>query len=125
MEELKKYLSVGVFAFLGGSLRTILAASYSFMGTLIVNLTGCFILAFLTYFLLEYPRLAPWLTAGLGSGFVGAYTTFSSFNLDTYKLITTGSINAVGYFIATVILGFLIAYLGTVCGQKMGRKVLK
>ena len=51
-------------------------------GTLIANLTGCFLLSLLTYYIIEKEFLSNWINVGLGTGFIGAYTTFSSFTMD-------------------------------------------
>jgi CrcB protein len=122
-DQIKNYLSVFVFACLGGSCRFGLNSLYDYWGTLSCNLLGCFLLAFLTYFALEWGKFPAWMTVGLGTGFVGAFTTFSSFNLDTLKLLLTGSNAAWLYWLVSMILGFLLAFLGARCGQKVGAKI--
>lgn len=48
------------------------------LGTTAVNLTGSFLLALITYSLALYVDLPDWLILALGTGFVGAFTTFST-----------------------------------------------
>lgn len=123
MEKLKNYISVGFFAFFGGVLRAYLNLIWSLLGTFIVNIVGCFLLAFLTYFFLN-KRAPQWLTTGLMTGFVGAFTTFSSFHLDTLKQIqTTQATTAWIYFFASIIIGFGLANLGMIVGKTAARKV--
>ena len=59
-------------------------------GTLIVNLAGCFLLGALTELTLEEGLLAPELRTILGTGFLGAFTTFSTFGVETFRAIEAG-----------------------------------
>ena len=125
-EQLRKYVSVAFFAFWGGAARYWLNANFSFYGTIMGNIAGCFLLAFLTYFFLTMGITNPWLNVGLGTGFVGAFTTFSSFKLDTLKLLLAGSsLTALWYFVLSILLGFLFAVLGKRCGLFLAQRVLR
>lgn len=123
MEKFKNCLSVVFFAFFGGTLRAYLNMIWSLLGTFIVNSVGCFLLAFLTYFFLN--KKAPqWLTTGLMTGFVGAFTTFSSFHLDTLKqLQSTQATTAWIYFFSSIIIGLALAFLGMIIGKSLAGKV--
>lgn len=112
-DKWKTWLSVACFAFLGGALRAWLNNSWSQWGTLTANLAGCFLLAFLIYVFISLSASSQWLSTGLSTGFVGAFTTFSSFNLDTLKMLQAGKgQTALIYWLASVFLGFLAAYAG-------------
>jgi CrcB protein len=89
-EQVKNYLSVAVFAFLGGIARAGLNASFNFYGTFWGNIIGCFLLAFFTYFFFEFKDFYEWITVGIGTGFIGAFTTFSTFNLEVLKNFQAG-----------------------------------
>src|SRR4051812_40935639 len=52
-------------------------------GTLLVNLTGSFLLGFLIHYALETPAITPELRGLLTTGFCGGYTTFSTFSYET------------------------------------------
>lgn len=122
--KLKNYLSVGFFAFFGGSLRCYFNLIWSTTGTLFVNVVGCFLLATLTAFFVEYREGRDWFATGLSTGFVGAFTTFSSFHLDTLKqLQSTNSMQALIYFFASIILGFFFTYLGMIFGKHLGKRL--
>ena len=112
-EKAKTWLSVAIFAFLGGAVRAWLNSVWSQWGTLTANLMGCFLLAFLVYLFLNLSESIQWLGTGLSTGFVGAFTTFSSFNLDVVKMLQTGSVRtAVLYWLVSIVLGFAAALLG-------------
>lgn len=123
-KKLKNYISVGLFAFFGGALRAYLNVIWSQAGTFVANIIGCFLLAFLTYFFIEFREGRDWLVTGLSTGFVGTFTTFSSFHLDTFKQLENGMNNqALIYFFSSIFIGFLFAYLGMITGKILGRKL--
>lgn len=81
-------------------------------------------MAFLTYFFIEFREGHDWLVTGLSTGFVGSFTTFSSFHLDTFKQLENGmNSQAIVYFVSSIFIGFLCAYLGMIVGKKVGRKL--
>ena len=85
-------------------------------GTLIVNATGSFILAFL--FALPGSRLGPDLRLFLGAGIMGGYTTYSSFNTETIALLEQGSASLALANLALTVFGCLAAGLA---GLALGR----
>ncbi|GFP00159.1 fluoride efflux transporter FluC [Lactobacillus helveticus] len=119
--KISNYISIACFAFLGGMARYSLYAQWSFYGTFWGNIIGCFLLAFFTYFFVEFKDFHQWLTVGIGTGFVGAFTTFSTFNLDILKNVQAGlPITALIYFVSSIIFGFLFAFLGMRIGKNVG-----
>ncbi|WP_127345814.1 fluoride efflux transporter FluC [Lactobacillus amylolyticus] len=122
--KLANYFSVGFFAFFGGALRCFLTNIWSQTGTFVANVSGCFLLAFLTYFFLQFREGRDWLATGLSTGFVGAFTTFSSFNLDTLKqLQSANSMPVMIYFFSSIIFGLIFAALGMYGGTKLGKRL--
>lgn len=125
-KKLKDYFSVAFFAFLGGAVRCYFNLLWSMYGTFIANIIGSFVLALITYFLIEYKHVSQWLKTGLTTGLVGAFTTFSTFQLDTLKLLQSNYwFNGCLYFMLSIILGFTFAYLGMQVGKSWGKKVGK
>ena len=91
------------------------------LGTATVNIFGSFLLGFATSLFLIHPY-PTWLKTGLTTGFLGAFTTFSTFSVDNAKLIQDQSYLAVGFNImGQLVLGVSMAllglYLGTRCIQ--------
>ncbi|OAI39689.1 hypothetical protein AYO40_05570 [Planctomycetaceae bacterium SCGC AG-212-D15] len=82
-------------------------------GTFFINITGSFILgAAATLIFRLPPEYAGWY-AFVGIGFCGGYTTFSSFELETYNLIRDGSWRlALLYVVGSVVVGFIGVVLG-------------
>lgn len=83
-------------------------------GTLFVNVTGSFILAAASMILLERlpPKHQDWYLL-IGTGFCGGYTTFSTFEWETFKLVRDGSRwYAFGNVLGSVLAGFVGVLLG-------------
>ena len=98
----------------GSALQTRFGGKFP-LGTFVINATGSFLIGLLMTLLTErwhpYPNLRPLLVIG----FLGGYTTFSSFEWETYSLMRgggywLGAFNAV----ASVLLGYLAVWLGSV-----------
>ncbi|CEA05339.1 CrcB-like protein [Pseudomonas saudimassiliensis] len=79
------------------------------LGTLLINLLGCLAIGVLYGLWLDRPELSPLLQQGLMIGFLGAFTTFSTFSLDAWRLLENGQgLLALGYVLLSVC-GCLIA----------------
>jgi CrcB protein len=88
-------------------------------GTLIVNLTGCFAIAAVMHASVGM-GWSPTLRAGVAIGFIGGFTTYSSFNYETTRLIEEGSLGAAFLNMAATILGGLLAgWLGMLCARQL------
>lgn len=113
-----KYLYVGVFAFIGATLRyslTLLTGDASYLGTLTVNLIGAFLLAFST----SYPFDNQNLKVGLTSGMLGSFTTFSTFSADSIHLLENQLSLGLCYITLTMAGGLLLSYLGLRAGRRL------
>ncbi len=78
-------------------------------GTLAVNVTGSFLLAFI--FSLRPGIVSPDLRLFLGAGIMGGYTTYSSFNTETLALFEGGSVGLAAANLALTVVGCLAAGL--------------
>jgi CrcB protein len=59
-------------------------------GILTVNIAGSFLIGFLSILIIHKLELGPLWRTGILVGFLGGFTTFSSFSLDTYALLVEG-----------------------------------
>lgn len=82
-------------------------------GTFIVNVVGCFLLGLFMGLGEKYTHLNAGVYLLLTAGLCGAFTTFSTFMADTYRLMDSGQLFvAIGYLCASFVAGFLLFYVG-------------
>ena len=87
------------------------------IATLVVNVTGSFLIGVLWATFDESQWFQDWGKYLVTVGMLGGFTTFSSFSLETLELIRVGELwTALGYVISTVI----ICVLGVFIGAKLG-----
>lgn len=121
-----EYLVIGLGGILGANARYLVAGwiaqrfGITFpYGTLLINLSGSFLLGFfmplfLRYSSSSYPRLF------FAVGFLGAYTTFSTFSFESLQLIQNGRVlSALGYMVSSATFGILGAWAGFLLGQRL------
>ena len=89
-------------------------------GTFVVNISGAFVAGLLFTILTEKFVVAPWFRSTLLIGFLGAYTTFSTLSLETFRLLedgayVMGALNSVG----SLVVGLLAVYGGVVVGRSI------
>ncbi|TCS92841.1 fluoride efflux transporter FluC [Hazenella coriacea] len=110
---------VGIGGFIGTLLRTGVSFLFPFIlfpwGTLIVNVTGSFLLGFLFALCTRFPRLKKW-RLGLGTGLLGSYTTFSAWSAEMSQLESIPL--QLIYLIVTFIGGPLFAWWGDHLGTR-------
>jgi CrcB protein len=82
------------------------------LGTWLVNLSGSLLLGFVTGLAL-YQGLGHLPKAFVGTGFCGAYTTFSTFSFETVHLAEEGAVSAAAvYLVASLVVGLAAAGAG-------------
>jgi fluoride exporter len=88
-------------------------------GTLLINISGSFLLGFIyTILLRANPATAPLARAFLGVGLLGGYTTFSSFSYETSQLLLEGNLRgAIVNPLASVFGGIVVCVLGIALGN--------
>jgi fluoride exporter len=89
-------------------------------GTLVVNLSGCFLLGLVATLLTERFLPHPQLRSALTIGFLGAYTTFSTFAYETLRLGEDGARGLALLNVAlSVVVGLGVMWLGGVFGRAL------
>ncbi|MGF1493010.1 MAG: fluoride efflux transporter CrcB [Microcoleaceae cyanobacterium] len=90
-------------------------------GTFIINLTGCLGMGFFTT-LTEQTIISPDVKSLIAVGFLGSYTTFSTYELDSRNLVREGEFGAATfYWAASAILGFVGLQIGVVLARLLTR----
>lgn len=119
-----EYLVIGLGGFLGANTRYLVAgwAAQRFgaifpYGTFIINISGSFILGFFLAFLRDRAFIHPHYRLFFATGFLGAYTTFSTFSYESLQLLQDGSI-LLGFtnVLGSVIAGLIGVFVGFVLG---------
>lgn len=105
------WVSGGVYALLGKSFP---------WGTLVVNVLGSFAMGFLFVVFLERLAAAPEWRAAVLVGFLGAFTTFSSFSIETLALMEQGYLGrALANVLVSVVVCVLACWLGAVLARSL------
>ncbi|NPB08641.1 MAG: fluoride efflux transporter CrcB [Aquificae bacterium] len=88
------------------------------LGTLLVNLTGAFLIGFVFSLCLEKCGSSPAWKALIVSGFLGGLTTFSTFAYESFSLLSQGEILKFFLYLAgTNLLGLLFTFVGFWTGK--------
>jgi len=122
---MRTYLLIGLGALLGANARYVLtnwvAAHWGITfpyGTLVVNVSGSFVLCFLLGMLADRFQFFPALRLLFAVGFLGSYTTFSTFSFEWLALLRQGDVRlCCGYLLSSVIGGGLAGGGGLVLGR--------
>ncbi len=89
-------------------------------GTFFINLTGAFIMGFFVTFTVERSITSPELRLLVATGFLGAYTTFSTYALDTMTLLQSGSYGrSLFYWLGSAVMGAIFVELGSLLARKI------
>jgi CrcB protein len=127
METLTKYLAVAAGGALGAMARYYLNGSQLSRiavpfptATFVINVTGSFILGFFLTLVTERVSVNPHLRLAVAVGFVGAYTTFSTFEYENARLIEGREyLTTFLYVVLSFIVGFAAVWGGIIMARKL------
>ncbi len=121
----EKYFAVGVGGFMGSIARYWLATYIGQRmgtrfpyGTFLINVSGSFLIGLVMTILTERTHLSPTYRYLIPIGFIGGYTTFSTFEYETLRAIQDGQFT-IGLLniVLSVLVGFLMVWTGAMVGK--------
>lgn len=129
---MRKYIFISFGGFFGAILRfwikSIAIQNYKELiplNTLFINVTGSFILALITTTAIEVFKMDTDIRLGICTGFLGAYTTFSTLCKEASQLIDKGYyFSSLSYITNSVVLGLVSAYLGVIIAREVIQKLV-
>ena len=105
------YAANGIYALLGRGFP---------YGTLFVNITGSIAMGFLYILFIDRLQVSPEMRAALLVGVLGAFTTFSTFSIETLNLLENGDVyKAILNILLSVSLCIIGAWLGVTAGRQI------
>jgi CrcB protein len=124
---LQKYFFIALGGSLGAIARYLVGSAVADRmgarfpyGTLVVNITACLILGFSLVYLGRRTELSLAWRFLIPVGFIGAYSTFSTFEWETFATLQTGAFLLAG---AYVVLSLVLGLLAVWCGVLLARVV--
>ena len=120
-----KYLMVAIGGAVGSVLRFWVGTHVSnrlatrfLAGTFIINTTACFLIGFVITLLAENTSWSPNWRYLIPIGFIGGYSTFSTFEYETFRVFQEGELLIAGLnVVLSVIVGFVSVWLGVITGR--------
>jgi CrcB protein len=122
---LQKYLLIGLGGALGSVARYWVGSTIGSRmgirfpyGTLVVNLTACLVIGFTLTWLGERVEINPAWRFFIPVGFIGAYSTFSTFEWETLQTLRSGAFALASlYAVGSLILGLAAAWCGAALAE--------
>ena len=122
-----KYLMVGIGGFVGAIARYWLGSYIGGKmgtrfpyGTFVINISGSFLIGLILTLLAERMHWSPNLRYLIPIGFIGAYTTFSTFEYETLRTVQEGQLWIAFLNISlSVVVGFAAVWAGVVAGRSI------
>lgn len=122
---MSKYLLIAAGGALGSVVRYWITASVTNRigtrfpyGTLIVNISASFAIGFFLSILNNRPEMHPFWRYLIPIGFIGAYSTFSTFEWEAVTTVQSGAfLLSMGYVLVSLVAGFAAVWCGMVISK--------
>lgn len=132
MEKMRKYIFIAIGGSLGAILRYMIKNVHIYhykevvpINTLFINVTGSLMLALILTVAFEVWQLDADIRLGIATGFLGAYTTFSTMCKETVSLMEQGYYySSISYICFSTMLGLATAYFGVVLAREAVSKLV-
>lgn len=129
---MRKYIYIGAGGVFGAILRYYIKNIHLYhykelipLNTLLINITGSFILALVLTIAYEIWDFDSNIRLGIATGFLGAFTTFSTMCKETVSLIESGNYySALSYITTSTVLGLAAAYFGIIIAREVVSKLV-
>ncbi|APC41485.1 fluoride efflux transporter CrcB [Clostridium estertheticum] len=124
---MKKYTFIAIGGMLGAILRYVIKSIHIYhykevipINTLLINISGTFLLSLILTIAFEIYEMDSDIRLGIATGFLGAFTTFSTLCKETVNLINQGyyysSISYIGF---SAMFGLAAAYFGVIVAREV------
>ena len=104
--------------------KVIFGKDFGFYGTFLINVSGCVLIAYILTLATENLRIiSPEFRLMTTTGFCGAYTTFSTYGLESKAFLDKGDITTLSiYFVGSAIVGMIGIQLGVLLARATAQK---
>ena len=104
--------------------KAIFGKDFGFYGTFFINVSGCLLIAYILTLATENLRIiSPEFRLMTTTGFCGAYTTFSTYGLESKAFLDKGDITTLSiYFVGSAIVGMIGIQLGVLLARATAQK---
>lgn len=128
-----KYIAVGIGGIVGALVRYGLgqwigtpSVDVFPLVTWLANMIGSFLLAFLTMYVFRMKHVSQVVISSVGTGIIGSFTTFSTFSVETLKLLQNEAFFMAFYYVSTSVIGGLfLSFIGFYFGNVLYEKSVK